>query len=143
MQAPGVYELEEGARVCHAVEAAGGFTGKADETYINQAGVLADGMQLYIPTKEEVKQLLSGESRILTTVNAKSEADAEMQNGLVNINTASEEVLCSLPGIGSERAGRIIKYRNENGPFIVIEDIMKVSGIKEGMFRKMKDKICV
>ena len=61
----------------------------------------------------------------------------------VNINTASKEELMTLPGIGESKAEKIITYRNENGPFSSIEGIMQISGIKDGMFNKIKDRICV
>ena len=67
----------------------------------------------------------------------------EGENGLIDINTASKEALCSLPGIGGSRADSIIAYREKNGGFAKPEDIMQVEGIKEGMFSKLKDKICV
>ena len=61
----------------------------------------------------------------------------------MDLNTATEEELVALPGIGESRAKSIIAYREKNGGFSKIEDIMKIEGIKEGMFAKMKDKICV
>jgi competence protein ComEA len=67
----------------------------------------------------------------------------ETDGGLVDINTAAKEELLTLPGVGESRAQSIISYREKNGGFSRIEDIMRVEGIKEGMFAKMKDKICV
>lgn len=124
---PGVYELTEGSRVYQAVEQAGGFTEEADKDYLNQADILSDGLQLYVPTKEEAKMLPVKEN----------------SNGAVNINTASEEMLDALPGIGIGKAKSIVAYRQKNGKFQTIEDIMKVEGIKEGLFAKIKDSITV
>ena len=70
-------------------------------------------------------------------------AAAGTDNQLGDLNTATEEELVALPGIGESRAKSIIAYREKNGGFSKIEDIMKIEGIKEGMFAKMKDKICV
>lgn len=124
---PGVYELAEGGRVYQAVEQAGGFTEDADKDYLNQADMLSDGLQLYVPTKEEAEML----------------PVKEKSDGVVNINTASEEMLDALPGIGIGKAKSIIAYREKNGKFQTIEDIMKVEGIKEGLFVKIKDSITV
>ena len=68
-----------------------------------------------------------------------------MQNtaNTVNINTADKELLMTLPGVGESRAESILSYREENGSFSKEEDIMKVPGIKEGAYQKLKDKICV
>ena len=136
---PGVYELPKGSRIFHAVESAGGFLKEADENYLNQAQELSDGMQLYIPTKDEVEKA-GTEGRSLQP--QKEDAQTK-ENGLININTAGIELLCTLPGIGSAKAADIIAYRETNGSFATIRDIMKVDGIKEGMFSKIKDKICV
>ncbi len=136
---PGVYELPNGARVFQAVESAGGFLKEADETYLNQAQVLTDGMQLYIPTKEEVEKA-EAEGKSLQPERVGTQTK---DSSLININTADIEQLCTLPGIGSAKAADIIAYRETNGSFLTIQDIMKVDGIKEGMFSKIKDKICV
>ena len=64
-------------------------------------------------------------------------------SSLININTASEDILCSLPGIGSSKAKAIVKYREDNGPFTDISQIMNVSGIGENLYNNIKDLICV
>ncbi len=146
VQHPGVYELEEGDRICQAVEKAGGFTGEADEDLLNQAQKLTDGMQLVIPTKEEadkVRKEGTGTQQYLRYEDTTSNAENINESSLVNINTASEEMLCTLPGIGSEKAKSIIEYRMKNGNYKRIEDIMNVAGIKSGMFAKIRDKIVV
>lgn len=125
----GVYELPEGSRAFEAIAKAGGFREDAATSYINQAEILKDEMQLYIPTTEEVMQDIAEK---------KSEED-----GKVNLNTASREELMSLPGVGESKADSILKYREENGGFQTIEDIMQISGIKEGLFNKIKDYVTV
>ena len=72
-----------------------------------------------------------------------TETETGSVDGRVNINTATESELCSVNGIGASRAAAIVKYRQENGNFASIEDIMKVSGIKEGTYEKIKDMITV
>lgn len=123
----GVYDLESGKRICDAIILAGGFTEKADRIAINQAEVLVDGMQIYIPMEGEM--IDSGVS------------SGQVNDGLVNINTATVEELMTLSGIGESRAEAIVTYRDTNGSFNKIEDLMKVEGIKEGIFNKFKDKI--
>ena len=140
---PGVYELTEGSRLYQAVEMAGGFAPEASQDYLNQAKVLIDGMKLYIPTEEEV--LVAQQEGVLPD-DLTEAGEEELQNsspGLVNINTASEAELCTLTGIGTGKAKSIIAYRTENGRYEKIEDIMKVEGIKEGLFDKIKDSITV
>ncbi len=121
----GVYELPVGSRVFEAIEMAGGFSEDAAVSQINQAEVLEDETRLYIPTISEMTE-------------QQSEDD-----GKVNINTAAEEELMTLPGVGEAKAALIIQYREEHGSFQTIEDIMNISGIKEGLFGKIKDYIKV
>lgn len=136
---PGVYILDEDSRVYQAIEKAGGFREDADEDYLNQADALTDGMKLYVPTKEEVAQI--GEAG--NWKNISSGVDLQTENSLVNINTAGEEILCTLPGVGSSKAKSIIAYREKNGAFQKTEDIMNVDGIKDGLYQKIKDSITV
>lgn len=146
VQAPGVYGLEEGARLYEAIACAGGVREDAAEESVNQAQTVADGDRLYIPTDEEVRQglgefLKSGVS--VGTEGTKSEGNDTDSAGKVNINTASKEELKTLDGIGDTRAESILSYRELNGPFQTIEALMQVDGIKEGVFNKMKDSITV
>lgn len=129
VNAPGVYELPEGSRIFEAVECAGGFTEQAEDTILNLAAPVSDGMQIVVYSKEEAE----------AQIKAREEADA----GLVNLNTASLEELMTLKGIGESRAEDIIRYREEHGGFQEIEDIMNVPGIKEAGFQKIKDSIKV
>ena len=133
---PGVYTLEEGARVMDAVEAAGGMTDKADPVGVNLAVVLKDEMRVYIPSLE----VLTDEQIPVLTDGSGVDNSLSKQ---VNINTATEEQLTALSGIGASRAADIIEYRNTYGNFDSIEDLKKVSGIKEGVFEKIKDQITV
>lgn len=125
---PGVYFLNDGQRVYDAIMAAGGLTDAADESSINQAVLLEDSQQIIILAKSDNtdKSMASGYS-----------------DGKININKADITELTSLNGIGESRAKAIISYREENGQFKSIEDIMQVSGIKQSLFEKIKDQIKV
>lgn len=145
VEAPGVYVLPEGSRVVDAVEAAGGTLESASEESLNQALPVTDGMQIYVPTMEETEKsqewIHTGERSGQPGSAAVSESNGS--TGKININTADVTTLCTLPGIGESRASSIVAYREEHGGFSTIEDIMKVSGIKDAAFGKIKDKICV
>ena len=151
---PGVFQLAAGSRVFQAIEAAGGYLPEAALTCVNRAGVLTDGQQLYILTQEEMEQQgldpaeMAGASDGQMNGSAGTGQNTGMtaqvqQDNRININTADEAQLTTLTGIGATRAQAIIAYREENGPFAAIEDIMNVQGIKEGTFAKIKDEIVV
>lgn len=147
----GVYELPSGSRVVDAIKAAGGFMQDADTEFVNQALVLEDGVKIKIPTVEESLKAKGSEpdTEAITGSDSAgisgmtSDASATSEGSKVNINTASEAELCTIPGIGPGRAKNIIAYREENGKFGTIDDIMKVSGIKDKFFSKIKDHITV
>lgn len=145
---PGVFQLEEGSRVFQAIEAAGGYLEDAAQNCVNRASILSDGQQLYILTQEEMQQ--QGIDPAQAALQGQDTAGGQAAAGLqgqqddrVNINTADESQLTTLTGIGSTRAQAIIAYREANGPFAAIEEIMNVQGIKEGTFTKIKDDIMV
>lgn len=119
----GVYELPAGSRGYEAIAMAGGFRKDAATAQINQAEILEDEATIYVPTIYEIAE-------------SQSEND-----GKVNLNTASKEELMTLPGVGEAKASSIIAYREEHGGFKSIEEIMNISGIKEGLFEKIKDYI--
>lgn len=121
VEMPGVYELPIGSRIYDAVLAAGDFDAEADREAVNLVQELTDGEQIRIP--------FIGEG-----------SDAG-RNGLIDINTAGEEELCQIPGIGESRAGAIIAYREEFGRFESVEELMKVPGIKEGIYARVSTYI--
>lgn len=154
VSAPGVYELPAGSRIIDAVEAGGGFLPEAEEACCNLAEEIVDGCQIYIMTKTEscvdgqtekkAGIQTSPDSDMQTTDrNVRSNSAPALENGLVNLNTADVAALMTLPGIGESRAKAIISYREQHGAFAKIEDIMKISGIKQAAFSKIKDKITV
>lgn len=136
VQNPGVYKLPAGSRVCDGLDAAGGFSEGADEKRINLAGILKDGDMVFFPEAGEA--LAEGASDYITGTEETSARDA-----LININTAGEQALCTLPGIGCSKARAIINYREEHGSFKDIKEIMNVNGIGENLFAQIKDLICV
>lgn len=167
---PGVYELDEGARIFQAVDAAGGYLPEAAINYLNRARSIGDGQQIYVPTEKEVSEEL--ELAMAKVPEALNDGDKSGSSGLeeiqgssvenpsgtverdtgsfgdgagddprINLNTADAGQLSTLSGIGQSKAEAIIAYREEHGDFASIEEIMNVEGIKEGTFSKIKDKI--
>ena len=129
-----VYDLDEGSRVIDAVNAAGGLLDDADTSNVNLASLISDGTRIRIPFEGE---------EVLSPDDASAGALAAPDDGRVNINTATEAELKALQGIGDKRAADIVSYRQRNGVFGTIEDIMKVPGIKQGLFEKIKELITV
>lgn len=129
---PGIVELEEGARVIDAIKKAGGTTEKADLAQINLAYILKDGQKIYIPNTEDNNKKIE-----YNTANIENNIKEEK----ININTADEDELQRLPGVGASTAAKIIKYREENGSFRKIEDIQNVKGIGEAKYNDLKEQI--
>ena len=142
VQRPGVYILQGVPRICDAIEAAGGFCENAAQDYWNMAEKLADGQMIYIPTEEEARERnWDVLEQKVSPENGLDEADSS--SGKVNLNTASKEQLMTIPGIGESKADSIISYREKNGAFSKVEEVMNISGIKDGLFEKMKEYITV
>lgn len=141
VSAPGVYKLDPDSRVFQAIEAAGGMLPEAAGSSVNQAQPVSDGQQIYVPTQEEIDQ---GTVTLPSDNSSKpEETQQNTETGKINLNTADTETLKTLSGIGDAKAQAIIAWREENGSFSSIEDIMQVPGIKESTFTKIKDKIAV
>jgi len=147
----GVYELSPDARVVDAIRAAGGCTKKAASFGINQAEALKDGVQVYVPTKAELKKETNGVGSLASfgTEGVRTGLSSQGMNpggggdALININLATKEELMKLNGVGEAKAELIITYRQAKGGFKDIKDIMKIKGIKQKFFDKIKDKICI
>lgn len=137
VNAPGVYELKEDARLYEAIELAGGVNQEAAPEVLNQARVLADGERIYVPKQDEA------ESYSLQDQGLESNAGTADTRGKININTAGKEELMTLPDIGEAKAEKILRYREEHGAFRSIEDVMQIEGIKEGVFNKIKEDITI
>ena len=121
-----------GERIVSAVKAAGGLTKKASAESINQAEKMKDGQQITIPSKKQTAKNEGSDSKAV-----------QSSSGKININTAGVKELMTLSGIGEAKASDIISYREEHGPFSDISDIMKIQGIKEGIYHKIKNKITI
>ena len=154
----GIVELDSGSRVANAIEKAGGVKENADMTNINLAYPLEDGMKIYIPTKEETEanknnENTPAESHVTASsggVNSKEDTNITQSSNTsdtsrkkVNINTATQEELDTLPGIGPSIASKIIDYREQNGKFNSIEEIKEVSGIGDAKYEKIKASITI
>ena len=150
---PGVYELKEGSRIIDAIDSAGGYSKEAYENYLNLASLIADGQMIYVPSEEEVESGSiergvasgadgSGVGGVTGGNGGGNGGNSSGSGALVNINQASKEELMTLPGIGESKADKIIAYRKANGRFNSPEGIMEISGIKDGLYNKIKDKIC-
>lgn len=131
---PGVYPFTTEQRVIDAIAQAGGYTEAADTKQINAAKRLQDEMIIYVPQIGEEATDLSMPSFPSTQ---------EATTPQVNINTADEAVLTTIPGVGPAKAKAIISYREQQGAYQTIEDIKKVSGIGEKTFDKLSEYITV
>lgn len=130
---PGVYALPEGSRIFEVIKEAGGLTEDAEDTLVNQAELVTDGMMIRIYTKDEASAAEIGDG---------SAGDSQ-KDGRLDINTADVSEFMTLPGIGSAKAEAIVSYREAYGNFSGIEDLMNVPGIKDGIFHQLKEHIKV
>lgn len=162
----GVYELPLGSNIQMAIEAAGGVTSKASTVNVNLSKRITDEMVVYIFTKDELKKKetsnevvcevpkcecetvtitqcpeVNGNDKDKTDTEKPSTDNKEENDSKVSINTGTMEELLKLDGIGESKAKAIIEYREKNGPFKQIEDIMNVSGIGSAMFEKIKERL--
>ena len=156
---PGVVILNKGSRIADAINAAGGTTSNANTTKINLVYVLEDGMKVNVPSNDDLKK--DSNFEYITKDSGEGAGDAnnlnidssssstgyntkrERTSSIVNINTATQTELETLPGIGPSTALKIINYRKENGKFSSIEDLKNVSGIGDNKFEALKKYITV
>lgn len=142
----GILVLEEGARIADAIKAAGGETKQADLDEVNLAYELQDGQKIYIPNKKDKK--INEEKTYITSesgnnVIKEQNSSTKGANKKVNINTANQSELETLPGIGTSIASRIIEYRQQNGKFQKIEDLQNVKGIGNSKYINIKEYVTV
>jgi competence protein ComEA len=126
VRSPGLYQLAEGGRAVDAVAAAGGFADGADETQLNLARLLVDGEQIYVPVMGEVPVAPGG-----------------VADGKVNLNTADQAMLETLPRVGPSLAQRILAWREANGRFSAVEDLLSITGIGDKTFDGLKDLVSI
>lgn len=145
---PGVYEIVgDSVRVRDAVAAAGGLANDADTSSVNLAAALVDGSKVHIPsTSEKVTTSgasSSGSTSGSTSSSGSSSGSSPSESSPVNINTADQAALETLPGIGAATAQTILKDREKNGPFSSVDDLMRVTGIGEKKLERVRGLICV
>lgn len=143
---PGLVYLDEGARIADAIKEAGGSTKDAALDKVNLAYVLEDGQKIYIPNKNEkiseIQYIITdGGENVLKDTGKESNVKGGIKK--VNINSANQEELETLPGVGPALAVRIIEYRNSNGKFEKVEDVQNVKGIGDSKFTNIKEYICI
>lgn len=141
---PGVYEVKTPIYLYEILKLAGGLTDAADKDKINLAFLINSNMMIKIPSINDTKSGISG--GYTTNINSSDFIgfnEDEKHIGKININTANMSKLCELPGVGESTANSIITYREKNGNFKKIEDVMKISGIKQSKFDKIKDFVTV
>jgi len=127
---PGVYRLKSGSRVYQAIKSAGGLREDASIQDLNQAELLEDGQKIYIFSQNEYETRQQSD-------------DGQGDEKYINLNTASADELMTLPGVGKSKAESIIKYREEHGRFKDKKDLMKIPGIKQGVYSKLENLIKV
>lgn len=128
---PGVYEVNTTSRVNDVIQLAGGFTDEADQNFVNLAQKVQDEMVIIIPKIGDEHQILSGSSNMT------------IDDSRVNINQASKDELETLPGIGPAKAQAILDFREENGSFKEVEDLLQVNGIGEKTLENLIEYIDV
>ncbi len=137
VKSPGVYPVKEGTRIFSLIEMAGGFTKKARRDCLNQAEPVSDGQTVHVMSKREYQRSKSQSGQ------TGDETPREAADKKININTASEQELMTLPGIGQVKAAAIMEYREKNGNFTDVEKIKDVSGIGDSTFSKLEGMITI
>ncbi|GAB4501276.1 MAG: helix-hairpin-helix domain-containing protein [Anaerolineales bacterium] len=135
---PGVYALPPNSRMLDALNAAGGPTENADLSQINAAEMLEDGQQIEIPGSGEVATpvfTIGGNGLVATAT--------PVLGAPININTADAVLLDTLPGIGPSTAQKIVEYRTQNGPFVSVEDLLKIPGIGPSTLEEIRPLVIV
>lgn len=165
VKSPGVYQLDKNATVMDAIKKSGGLTDSADTTYLNLSRKIKDEMVIIVYSKQEIADMKAGKENVVIVegkcecpkitndaclkedeviTNKKEETkENTTPTGPINLNTATQEELDSLPGIGPSKALDIIAYRKEHQGFKTIEELKNVKGIGDATFNKLKDKIMV
>lgn len=154
----GIVELEENSRISDAIDKAEGLKENADTKNINLAFKLEDGMKIYIPTigeeigvneqnqnrnmSDETPKYVTSSSGVIQDEQT-NQQNEQKKGHKININTATQTELETLPGIGPSTSLKIVNYREKNGKFNNIEDIKEVSGIGDAKYENIKDLICV
>lgn len=134
---PGVHELEAGARVVDAIEAAAGLTPEADRSRLNLAAPVADGQRVWVPVEGE------DEPAIEPVTGGAIEPGGSQGGGIVNLNSADQAALETLPGVGPSIAAAILQHREREGPFERVEDLLEVAGIGPSRLAQLEPLVSV
>jgi competence protein ComEA len=132
---PGLVELAAGARVVDAVAAAGGFTAEADPAGVNLARPVVDGEQLVV--------LAVGQVPLPAAAGGGASSGGAAADGVVHLNTADVAALDTLPRIGPALAQRILDWREANGPFTSVDQLLEVAGIGDAVFSGLADRVAL
>lgn len=138
---PGMYRVKEGMRLMDVIEQAGGFTDEANRNQVNLAKLLSDQEIIYVPKSGEEIPVMQQAAAAPTDLPQPTNSSTETEK--ININTADATQLQQLTGIGEKRAQDIINYREENGSFQSVEDLMNVSGIGQKTLEKLRNSITI
>jgi len=138
---PGVYTMPEGARLVDAVAAAGGATAEADLAVVNLARRVRDEGHYHIPRVGETPRAGPGTEDDLGLLPASPNSQQSVRP--INLNTASVDLLVTLPGIGRVKAKAIVDYRQRNGPFKSVEEIINVPGIGPSTYELVQSLVTV
>ena len=136
VEVQGVYELAPGARLQDAIMAAGGLSKEADLSTVNLARRLRDGELVVISALPA-----PGSTPTIPTAGAGEATSTEDSHARININTATAEELEALPAVGEVTAARIVAYREENGPFRSVDDLIHVQGISDRTIDEFRDLV--
>lgn len=140
---PGVYEVEGSLYLYELIRMAGGLLDNADVMSIDMVYLVFEAQSIYIPSVDDSDET-GKEGGFFSDISIRPKEERSGSGGeLVNINTADEDELCTLPGIGPKTASDIVLYRTEHGPFLSPEEIKNVPGIGEGKYDKIRNLICV
>jgi competence protein ComEA len=134
---PGVHELDDGARVVDAVEAAGGLLAEADRERLNLAAPISDGQRLWVPWVGEE------EPAVVSLSGGEAPSSDRPSTGPIDLNTADQAALETLPGVGPSIAGAILRHREQEGPFERVEDLLEVAGIGPSRLAQLEPLVTV
>ncbi|WP_330501331.1 helix-hairpin-helix domain-containing protein [Peribacillus frigoritolerans] len=140
VKSPGIFTAQAGDRVIDLISAAGSFTEKADTDKVNFAQIIEDQMVIYVP---EIGEEDKGNLENIQVGTSGDAVTKGTSGGLVNLNTATQEDLQTLTGIGPSKANAILEYRESIGKFKEVDELKQVTGIGDKTFERLRDSISV
>ena len=140
VKSPGIFTAQAGDRVIDLISSAGSFTEKADTDKVNFAQIIEDQMVIYVP---EIGEEDKGNLENIQVGTSGDAVTKGTSGGLVNLNTATQEDLETLTGIGPSKANAILEYRETVGKFKEVDELKQVTGIGDKTFERLRDSISV